>query len=218
MSWIAAGVSLGTAAIGFFKGRKQKREGQALLKQTEGREIPEAALENKRIATQMSQEGMPSQQYELAKRNIDRNNVSAILASNNRRGGLGLIPRILAGTNDAYLRLDANNANIQNQNKRTLMGVNSQIGGYQNQKYQGDYNYAQSLIGAGNDNQNNALDTAISGVGGGISDYLRNAKLSNGLYAGSRDRNFGSARRPSTANLTGGIDTGRAAGGYRGLF
>jgi len=137
----------------------------------------------------MAYEGMPSEQYALAQKNIDRNNVNAMFQSNNRRGGLGLIPRILQSTNDAYLKLDANNAAVRNNNLKTLMGVNSDIGAYQNKKFEADYNYGQSLIGAGNENTDNAIDNAIGGLGRGLSDYLRQAKLMGGQVRRFQQKN-----------------------------
>lgn len=191
MSWVAVGSTVLTTGLGLIKGAKQKKEGRQIMESIKGKEVPQAVLDNKRIATQMAYEGMPSEQYALAQKNIDRNNVNAMFQSNNRRGGLGLIPRILQATNDSYLKLDANNAATRNQNKRTLMGVNNTIGEYQNKKFEADYNYGQSLIGAGNENTDNAIDNAIGGLGGGLSDYLRQAKLMGGLGKSTpADRSF----------------------------
>lgn len=181
MSWVAVGVGVGSAGLSLFRGMKQKKMGRQQMAAIEGKEVPAALMENQRIASQMAAEGMPAEQYAAAKREIDRANVGAITASNSRRGGLSIIPNILRATNDAYLRLGSNDAQMRNQNQRTLMGVNSQIGGYQNQKYQADYNYGQSLIGAGNENIYGAADSLLAGVGGGLSDMLRTQKMMRGM-------------------------------------
>lgn len=218
MSWIAVGVGVGSAGLQFFRGRQQKKQARQMLSGIEGQEVPAAALENKRIAERMAGEGMPAEQYAMAKREIDRSNVAALAASNSRRGGLSLIPRIVGATNDAYLRLNANNAMMRNQNLRGLMGVNSQIGGYQNKKYEADYNYGHSLLGAGNENMYGAIDTALSGIGGGLSDYLRTDKIMNSM---GNPPPTDATYQPSMPRLasygTGTIDTGRALRGRMGL-
>lgn len=181
MDFITPAISLLGAAFRVGRSIKQNKLGNRLLTKIQGQEVPQAALENKTLATRMAAEGMPAEQYALSKQSIDRNNLMALKASADRRGGLGLIPRILQGTNDAYLRLNATNAAMRNSNQRTLLGVNNQIGQYQNQKYQADYNYAMSLKGAANENMNNAFDSAVSGIGYGADSFIRNRRLSRGF-------------------------------------
>lgn len=183
-SWIAAAVTVVGAGVSIYKGIKQKSDAKKLLAQTQGKEVPQALLDNQRLATQQANEGMPSEQYAVARRNIDRQNNLAIMRSNSRRGGLGLIGQIQQGTNDAYGNLDARSAAMKVNNQGRLMAVNSQIGGFQNQKYHGDYNYARSLQGAGNENINNGIDSGLSAIGSGASGYMKRRSSNNGLYGG----------------------------------
>ncbi len=185
MAWVAVGVGIVSAGVSIYKGVKQKNEAKKQLAALNGKEIPAEALENQKLARDMANQGLPSEQYALAKKNIDRQNALAITASQNRRAGLGLIGKIQQGTNDAYGRLDAQNAAMKVANTGRLMNVNNQIANFRNQKYQGDYNYAMSLKGAGNQNIDNGIDTGISAIGNGFSGYMKQKNNNRGLYGGS---------------------------------
>lgn len=189
MSWVAAAVGVVSAGVKIYSGIKQKNAAKKQLAELQGKEIPGALLDNQRLATQMAGQGMPSEQYAQAQKNIDRQNNLAIMRAANRRAGIGLISTIQQNTNDANSNLDARNALMRLQNERTLLGVNSQVAGYQNQKYQGDYNYARSLQGAGNQNINSGIDEGIAGIGSGVSGYM--SKRRGGGYFGGGSNNAG---------------------------
>jgi len=180
-SWVGVGSLVVSAGVGIYKGIKQKNEAKKQLAGLEGQEVPQALLENKQIASQLANQGLPSEQYAMAQKNIDRQNNLAIMRANSRRAGIGLISKIQQNTNDAYGNLDARNAAMRVSNTGRLMNVNSQIGGIQNKKYQSDYDYAMSLKGAGNQNINNGIDQGIAAVGSGVAGYQR-SRRNNGLY------------------------------------
>lgn len=183
-SWVAVAVAGVSAGVSIYKGAKQKSDAKKQLAAINGQEVPQALLDNKGIATQLASQGLPSEQYAMAQKNIDRQNTLALSRANSRRGGLGLISTIQQGTDDAYGRLDAQNAQMRVNNEGKLMNVNSQIGGYQNQKYQGDYNYARSEQGAGNQNINSGIDSALAAVGTGATGYMKQRNNQRGLYGG----------------------------------
>jgi hypothetical protein len=120
----------------------------------------------------MANEGMPSQQYAQAQKNIQRQQIAAIGQSQDRRSGAGTIGAIQQATNDAYGNLDAASAGIKRQNQLNLQTVNNQIAGWrdktwnwnQQQKYIQNYNLGQSLLGAGNQNEMGGIDKLIGGA------------------------------------------------------
>lgn len=131
--------------------------------------LPEEFQQNQNLAQTMAATGMPSEQYNLAMKNIQRQQLMALRSANDRRGGLNILPQILQGGNDATLKLDANNAAMRIQNQRNLIGVNNYIGGQKRdlydknirQKYLRDYNYAMSLKGMGNQNMLGSVDQML---------------------------------------------------------
>lgn len=168
---VGAGLSgLLSAGVGFF----QKKQGNKLLSQNPypTYAIPQEILANQQKAQNMANEGLPSEQYQLARKNIDRQQAAAINAATDRRGGIQAIGSIQQGTNDAYGDLDAKNAAARGQNERTLMDVNNTVAGYrdkafdwnQKNKYLQNYGYAMSLLSAGNQNLIGGIDKLAGGL------------------------------------------------------
>lgn len=177
----SAGQSIG-GQLKSIVGYTQLRQGNKLLKglQYPTETLPDEYTRNQSLAEQMAATGMPSEQYNLAMKNIQRQQLNALRSANDRRGGLNVIPAILQGTNDATLALDANNAAVKNQNQRNLITVNNQVGGVKRDlfdknirdKYIADYLYAQKLKGAGNENLFAGLDQYLgAATSGGGSTY-----------------------------------------------
>lgn len=176
---IAQGVS---GLIGGVTGLIQKGQGKKMLKglQYPTESLPQEYAQNQQLATQQAAQGMPSEQYVKAMKNIQQQQLMAIRGAQDRRAGVGLIPYIQQQTNDANLNLDSQNAQMRLANQRNLMNVNSQVAGVKRdlfdlntrQKYNRDYDYAMSIIGAGNQNLTGGLDKIASGglglFGGGV--------------------------------------------------
>lgn len=165
----AAGLLVG--AGGALIGANQKKKGNVLLNTPyPNMPIPKEVLDTQEMAKIAANEGLPSQVYAKAMKNIQRNTNSAIRTATNRRGGLGLIGTINREANDAMGNLDAADATAMARNRTQLYDVNNNVAGWKNrqwdwnqkQKYQRDYNYAQQLIGSGNANIGNAFDTFLS--------------------------------------------------------
>lgn len=169
----AAGIASGL--IGGLFGGGQKRKAKQIDKDnpypTYG--IPKEVMENKNLAQQMAGEGLPSQQYQQAMRNIQRQQSNSIHAMQDRRSALAGLPSILHGINDATLNLDVANANAKRQNQRQLLDVNNQVARYKDQawnwnvknKYEQNHRYAMSLLGAGNQNVLGGIDKGLAGLG-----------------------------------------------------
>ena len=129
-------------------------------------QMPKEYEQNLRDAEVMAATGMPSEQYNQAMRNIQRQQLTAL-----RYGSANYLPQILQGTNDATLGLDAQDAAMKLQNQKGLIGIRGQLGDVKRDlfdknvrgKYNQDWNYAMSLKGAGNQNLVGGIDKLATG-------------------------------------------------------
>lgn len=176
----AGATGLLSGITGFF----QKKQGNKLNAQnpfpTEG--IPSEVLANQQIAQGAATQGLPSEEYQQAQKNIQKNQAAAISSAATSPGGavrnLGAIEEM---SNEATGKLDAENAEARRQNTAQLLGVNNQVASWKDKlfdwnkraKYEQDRQYAMSLIGAGNANMIAGADKLIGGlVGAGASGAL----------------------------------------------
>jgi hypothetical protein len=159
--------------IGYLEGASQKRKANQLLSANQYHPlgVPREALENQQIARNQALQGLPSQQYNQAMKNIQRQQQQALQSAQDRRSGIGLIGSIQQGSNDAIGNLDVADANARLQNQRQLIGVNNQTAGYKTQEWdrnelnrQRNYEYGQQLLGAANVNQFGALDSGLAAI------------------------------------------------------
>src|ERR1044071_5652061 len=105
---VAGGLQALSGLFGLDAASKQRKEANRFLKNTPypTETMPDEYAQNQNLATTMAATGLPSEQYQMAMKNIQRQQVSALRAANDRRGGLSVLPSILQGTNDATLNLD----------------------------------------------------------------------------------------------------------------
>ncbi len=158
-----SGIISGIAGIG------QRKQGKKLLSQIGEEVVPEELLANQREAQTMANQGLPSQQYAQAMKNIQRNQLMALRGAQDRRGGLASLSSIQQGGDDAMLGLGVADAQQRIANQKYSMGINNQVGDFKNRIWERKYNYGQSLMGAGNQNLYNGIDKFASGVGYGVS-------------------------------------------------
>lgn len=161
-------------AVGLFEGISQKKKAAALAASNPYpvQDVPQAEKDNQMLAKQMAEEGLPSQVYAQAAKSVQRNEATALRSATDRRAGVGLIGEIQQQTNDSMAQLNAQNAQARLQNQRQLIGVNNQVGAYQqsafdwNQKdrYLQNYKYSQALLGAGNANIVGGIDKGVSAL------------------------------------------------------
>lgn len=162
--------------IGGITGLIQKGKAKRLLKATGEQpiyNIPQEILRNQKQAELNAQEGMPSQQYNNAMKNIQRSQTNALASSMDRRSALMALPRLQQQANDAYGNLDAQSAQMRRQNQQTLYNVGNTTAQYRDkawntnelQPWQRKYSYAQNLLGAGNQNFTSGLEKFVGGVG-----------------------------------------------------
>ncbi len=188
MTWVAAGVASAAITAKVVTGIKQKRDAKKKLKEigespTEA--IPNEVLQNQKMAQLRANTGLPSEQYNQAMKNLQRNQMMALSQGRDRGAGLSLVSKSQQLMDDGTLKLDVANANAKMQNERNLYGVNNAVAGWKDKVWQNNsknpwdrkYQYAMSLLGAGNQNLASAFDqgaaaggsfaNSMSGGGGG---------------------------------------------------
>lgn len=156
--------------VGFGQRRKAKKMLRSLKRPTYA--IPEEILKSQKQAELSAQEGLPSQQYQQAMKNIQRRQNEAIAAATDRRSGLMAISGSNRAANDAVVDLDVADAQQRLANQRTLYDISGRTAGYrdkafqinQMQPYEQQYQYANSLLGAGNQNMLGGADKLLSGL------------------------------------------------------
>lgn len=179
---IGGGANLVGGLIKSIVGSGQKRQGKKILNglQYPTESIPQEEIENQNLARQQAATGLPSEQYNNAMRDIQRQQLVAIRSAHDRRGGLAAISGIQAGTNDATNNLNAIDAQQKIRNQNQLMGVNNTLASWKDKvwqnnvrdKYNQDRSYAMGLIGVGNQNFVGGIDQGLAGVGKAASGYL----------------------------------------------
>lgn len=180
---IGAGIgSLAGGLIGLIAGAGQKKKGRDLLNQ------PHPTYHIPGEITQAANEGLPSEQYAQAMKNIQRQQVAAQTSAQNLRAGLGMIGQSQQLSNDAGLSLDVANAQARQKNQRVLAQYKDKAWDWNvKDKYQRDYNYGMQLLGAGNQNTMFGLDKAGAGIG-----MLAGGGAFKGMFGG--DSTIGSPR------------------------
>lgn len=179
-------------------GASQKKQGKKLLKGLTFPEetIPEEVIQNQNKANQMAATGLPSEQYNRAMRDIQRQQLTALRYAGNRRGALMALPAITQGTNDANLNLNAADAQQKIANQKTAMDVNNNVANWKTRlfdvnkrrKYDRDYEYAMSLLGMGNQNLVGGIDrigaagSSLIGMGGGNGGNMNASAAALGGY------------------------------------
>lgn len=182
-----AAASLLSGGISALSGLSQKKKANQMIANNPYpiQEIPQAIQQNQRLAQSYAGQGLPSEQYNQAKQNIGRNQVTSLQGAGDRRGGLMAIGGLNKQANDATLGLDVADANMKRQNQQRLMQQNNTMGQWQNnvwdwnarQKYLQTAASARALMGAGNQNLYGGLDRI---AGGGL--QLGNAGAFNNLF------------------------------------
>lgn len=171
---LLAAASLISGGISALTGASQRRKANKMIDNNPfpEQQIPQAILDNANLAKMYASRGLPSEQYQKAQRDIQRNANRAIQTATDRRGGLGMIGNIQQASNDANLNLNVADANALRQNQQRQMQQNNVLGQWQNnvwdwnkrQKYIQTAASARALLGAGNANLNQGLDRGLSGL------------------------------------------------------
>jgi len=206
MAIIGAVVAVGTAVYGIAEGSNQKRRGRHAKESADRaaamnkEKVPTELLQNQQLAAIRANTGLPSEQYALSQKNIQREQMRTLKGAQDRKLAGQLLPALNDNATQQQGRLDAQNADARLKNERVLMDVNSQVAGVKRsifQKdvrdiYNRDFDYAMGLIGSGNQNISNGITSGINAVGGAASLYAgggnTNSGWASGLFAGRGSR------------------------------
>lgn len=197
---IAGGIG---GLISSITGAIQKRKGNKLLRQigeSPLEAIPTEILENQAQARINANQGLPSEQYAQAQKNIQRQQMLQLKGATDRRGGLLTLAANQDAANNALGDLDVANANARLRNQNTLYGINQNVAGWKDKVWQNNvknvwdrkYNYAQSLLGSGNVNFGQGLDqlgsaAAMYGASGGFGNGGNRRRNSDGSWTPVRE-------------------------------
>jgi hypothetical protein len=165
LALIAGGAQLISGLIKGGQAKKQRREGNNILNEIGPEVVPQDVLDNQVMAKQMANQGLPSQQYANAMKNIQRQQLMAMRGATDRRGGLAAISATQQAANDALGNLDEADARQHMANQGQLMAINNQVGNWKNKIWERKYNYGMDLVGSGNQNKVSAFDSIASGIG-----------------------------------------------------
>lgn len=194
MSFVAISAGVGVASLGISIGKSisQNKKASAIEKANSRPtyQIPEEYKQNLAIANHMAQIGLPQQRYNNQLNAINRNQASGIQALGRSQNPSGSIASIVRAGNDANNNLNAQDAQVKQQNQLGLINQNAAMGNqklaqqqYNNfDRYTEKFNQAQAYRGAANQNMQNGLNSAASMAGGLAS--LNGNSNSMGLTAG----------------------------------
>ena len=207
MAIIGAVVAVGTAVYGIAEGSNQKRRGRHAKESADRaaamnkEKVPTELLQNQQLAAIRANTGLPSEQYALSQKNIQREQMRTLKGAQDRKLAGQLLPALNDNATQQQGRLDAQNADARLRNERVLMDVNSQVAGVKRSIFQKDvrdinnrdFDYAMGLIGSGNQNMANGI-SSIGNLAGsammsrGVGSIGSNSSWTSGLFAGRGSR------------------------------
>lgn len=137
--------------------------------------MPAEIKQNQELARIRANTGLPSEQYNNAMKNIQRQQLMALRAAGQRGGGAAL--SILGGINeqgnDAVGNVDAQDAQMRVNNEGQLINVNNQVAGWKSrlfdqnvrQRWLRQFQQKTQELGAGNANAVAGADSLIAAGG-----------------------------------------------------
>lgn len=132
--------------------------------------IPAEFYQNREIARQMAEIGLPQQQYNNAENNINQTQASAIAAAQNSNNPGAAITNVVRQTNQEKSKLGAEDDQARQNNQRYFVNENKDVANQLLAKQQSDvfdkftrdFNQMQAYRGAATQNFNNAISGAQS--------------------------------------------------------
>ena len=207
MAIIGAVIAVGTTVYGLAESSNQKRRGrhqqEALDKERaiqDARDVlPKELEQNRQLASLRSKTGLPTEQYAMAQKAIQRQQARTLKSASDRRMGLGLLASIDDNANKAQGNLDVANAQARLNNERNLMGINKDVASWKIAKVNRDLSqwnqkmdYAKAVEGSGRQNQANAIMSGINAAGliaGAAYKNNSNSSWANGLFGNNTKSN-----------------------------
>jgi hypothetical protein len=174
----AAGAEALGGLIKIGVGIGQRAKGNKLLKEANTEDLANQAEFKKNASI-----GLPSEQYNQAMKNIQRQQLFAMRSAGDRRSGLALLPTIQDATNTAIGNLDVTNAQARMANQNKLLSYNVN-------KFLRDREYALGVKGMGNQNLFGGVDQFAAGglqfggsLGNGSNGYGNSVSRSADTYS-----------------------------------
>lgn len=181
--------------LNFGVGIAQRAKGKKLLNnlgESPVEQIPNEILQNQKTAQLNANIGLPSEQYNNAMKNLQRNQMIALRGAQDRRGGLSILAGSQQAMGDGTLKLDVADANARMQNQKVAYGINNTVGNWRDKVWQNNVNnpymrkfqYANSLLGIGNQNVTTGIDQ-LAGAGalyGGSGGFRSNRTTDDGNW------------------------------------
>jgi len=218
MSWaaaIGASVAVTAAGVNYYSASRQKKKAKEALAKLNAEKpvetIPEEVIKNQQLASLRAKTGLPSEQYALAMKNIQRQQAKTLKSANDRRMGLGILASIDDNANRAQGNLDAENANARRQNERVSMDVNNQVANWKKgifdrnvrQVWDRNFDYNMGLLGSANQNKANAINSGL----GAVASFAGSAATGGAggrSNSGWATNNFGNGSRARGVTFSGG--------------
>lgn len=168
---VAGGIKTGIGLIQRSSANKWLKNNQQPIET-----MPTEIKRNQELASIRANTGLPSEQYNNAMKNIQRQQLMSLRSASMMGGGraLGLLGGLNEQANNAVGSLDAADAQARMDNEGQLMNVNNQVAGWKSklfdsnvrQKWMREYDQKMGELGSGNQNITNGLDSLGSaGVG-----------------------------------------------------
>jgi len=191
MSFVAVSAGIGAASlgVGLVKGISASHKANQLEKNNSRPtyQIPDEYKQNLALAKQMAQIGLPQQAYNQQQNAIASNQTGAVSALGNSGNPGGNLAAIVRAGNNSIGQLNAQDALARQQGTRSVMAANNAIANQKLQaqqyndfdKYSENFNRAQALRSASNQDWNNALNGAAWLAGGLASNNLGFGKQSS---------------------------------------
>lgn len=136
MTWVAAAVasaSLTASGVQYIKNKQQAKKDAANRPQAE---IPVEAKQNLSDAQQAALQGLPQEQYDKWKRNIEQSGQFGMSQLGTRKSGLAGISAINRQQDEGFANLGAADSQARMMNKQNLYGIRTQMGDYKQQQWQ----------------------------------------------------------------------------------
>jgi hypothetical protein len=132
--------------------------------------IPDEFFQNREIAKQMAQVGMPQQQYNNAQNNINQTQAAALSTLGRSANPGANIGSIVRQGDNARQTLDAEDAQARQNNQRYFVQENAKLGARKDQQeqsnvfdpYTRDFNQMQAYRGAAATAQNNVINSGAA--------------------------------------------------------
>ncbi len=214
---IGAVVGVGSAAYGIIAGGAQKKKARRELANLNANQpietIPEEIKQNQQLASLRAKTGLPSEQYSMAMKNIQRQQAKTLRSASDRRMGLGLLATVDDNANRAIGSLDAQNAQARLNNEKVSMETNNQVANWKKgiydrnvrQVWNRNFDYNMGLLGSGQQNQANAINSGINLVGTALmSKGSGNSSWASGLFGNSGRRRNGGYGTGAGGDVNGG--------------